>query len=78
MNKSNDVDAAPVHADVMPGISLRDWFAGMALSGMLRFTPRELKTWGELDEWAQSLCVARLAYRLADEMMKSRDGDQSA
>lgn len=56
---------------------LRDWFAGMAMSGMLRFTPRELKTWSELDEWAQSVCVAKLAYRLADEMIKARKGQQS-
>ena len=54
------------------GMELRDWFAGQAVSGMLRFTPRELKTWSELDEWAQSVCVAKVAYAIADAMMEAR------
>ncbi|MBM3963856.1 MAG: hypothetical protein FJ308_02140 [Planctomycetes bacterium] len=78
MGTTSDGDAAPVHAVVMPGMTLRDWFAGMAMGGMLRFTPRELKTWQELDEWAQSHCVAHLAYRLADEMMQERDEKETA
>ena len=54
------------------GMDLRDWFAGQAVSGMLRFTPRELKTWSELDEWAQSVCVAKVAYAIADAMIDAR------
>lgn len=58
--------------NVEPDMSLRDWFAGQAMSGMLRFTPREIKRWSELEEWAQSVCVASIAYKIADQMMETR------
>ena len=54
------------------GMDLRDYFAGQALAGMLRFQPRDLKTWNDVDEWAHGVCVANIAYKLADAMMKAR------
>jgi hypothetical protein len=61
-----------VHAgdDVQPGMSLRDWFAGQALSGMLahstRYKPRE----GAPANWHQA--IAEEAYELADAMLAER------
>jgi hypothetical protein len=45
------------------GMSLRDWFAGQALAGLIT---RE--TSGAPDEWA------RVAFRLADAMLAARKG----
>ena len=42
------------------GMTLRDWFAGQALSG------RMMSDWGEAHEFAQH------AYRIADAMLKER------
>lgn len=47
------------------GMSLRDWFAGQALSGVIINT-----TWKTLDEAAIS------AYIAADEMLKKREKDE--
>ena len=54
------------------GMSLRDYFAAHAMSGMLRFTPRDLKTWDDLEKWSQGVCVANIAYKLADAMLAAR------
>lgn len=48
--------------DYTPGMSLRDWFAGQALAGMMS---RPL-TQDRLDFWAE------VAYKMADAMMKAR------
>jgi len=48
-----------------PGMSLRDWFAGMALQGMMsdsRFR-EELKAIG----------VAKYSYTIADDMLQERE-----
>lgn len=71
-NKVTAVAEVPFPLAKQPD-SLRDWFAGQALSGMLRFTPRELKTWRDLDEWGQSFCVAHIAYKIADQMLSRRE-----
>jgi len=44
------------------GMSLRDWFAGMAL-------PRALRAWG----FASGEKAAESAYRIADAMLIERD-----
>jgi len=47
------------------GMSLRDYFAGQALAGILAHT--QTKTNG--------FAICRASYQLADEMMKARDED---
>ena len=51
-----------------PGIELRDWFAGMALSGLVS------KYWGDSHSHLDQCDYAEIAYELADEMIKSRNG----
>jgi len=47
------------------GMTLRDYFAGQALVGLI--TPEELE-WCPIDEYAEG--TAKLAYLLADAMLK--------
>lgn len=73
--KINDgIEGHPIYRTVKfmaytPGMTLRDWFAGMALQGMMSngFMPRAAKN--ELDEWNW----AQASYRLADAMLKERE-----
>ncbi len=56
--------------DPEPGMSLRDWFAGQALSGWMasysvRQTPQQVNV----------RHPAQLAYDLADAMLRARKGD---
>ena len=59
----NFIDHGPnaLHDVYHPGMSLRDWFAGMALTGVM------LKT------TAEPQLLASLAYDLADAMLKVRE-----
>jgi hypothetical protein len=43
------------------GMTLRDWFAGQALAGML------------IGEWLSDKGVATLAYEYADAMLRARE-----
>ncbi len=53
-----------------PGMSLRDWFAGLAMSGALANTqPKEMPK-GGYAEWIEG--VARESYAYADAMMEAR------
>lgn len=52
----------------MSGMSLRDWFAGQALSGLV-VAP---DTYGENEK------LARVAYMMADEMLKVRNSKEIA
>lgn len=54
-----------------PGMSLRDWFAGMALQGIISRMPG-LPEKLEVDPWNSS--IAKLAYALADAMLCVREG----
>lgn len=55
-----------------PGMELRDWFAGMALSGLLA----EFMTEPHVDQDLDSKLYARFAYEQADAMMQERDKRQ--
>lgn len=48
----------------IPGITLRDYFAGQALAGMCATEPREDETWRDL---------ATRAYLAADTMLMVRE-----
>lgn len=55
-------------ADVSSGMSLRDWFAGQALSGVIRMCAGDTRREGEtIDEY-----FARAAYEIADAMLEAR------
>ncbi len=56
-NTNPDSDAA--------GMTLRDWFAGMALQGLIVACDK-------FDELTNERDAARMAYRQADAMLKAR------
>ena len=66
----NHADTQPVQS-VIPGISLRDYFAGCALTGLL------------VDTSLSQAAVVTFAYEVADAMLKEREkslngGDNAA
>ena len=68
MSEQNDGGPAFPLPSGHPGMTLRDWFAGQALAGMLDFKTAET----EEDDW-----LARIAYGIADAMIAERDGKAS-
>ena len=61
--------AGPVIVNVPSAISLRDWFAGMAINGILRSAKY-------VDEESMNV-AARDAYRIADGMLAESKKDAS-
>lgn len=63
----------PVFTYLPPTMTLRDWFAGLALQGVLTADPAgtldEDQVHGENRAW-----VAAGAYRIADAMLEARKG----
>lgn len=59
----------PGHPKHPPGMSLRDWFAGQALTGFLSH-PAVLRYKGEVAD--REFHYAAMAYELADAMLKQR------
>jgi hypothetical protein len=56
-------DSGPAFPNMIKeGMSLRDWFAGQALTAMSKLLP---EVWNEHD-------VAKIAYVIADAMLKAR------
>lgn len=60
------------------GMSLRDWFAGQALNGLVsqpddRSCPRDRVNAAEQEEWIQSIRAhdAKWCYAMADAMIKA-------
>jgi hypothetical protein len=76
MSAPKDGGAAfPQHlfTEGMGGMSLRDWFAGMALQGAVAYV-NEHK-----DHYGESLAhTAIAAYKIADAMLTCRDGKEGA
>ena len=48
-----------------PGMSIRDWFAGMAMQGIISCP-------GDLDGYYEEDVVATNAYKMADAMLRER------
>ncbi len=72
--RKDDGGTAFPHAgqeDLQPGMSLRDWFAGKAMAGLLM---ADLKVAGE--DGAVARLVARAAYCLADAMLAKRKKEE--
>jgi hypothetical protein len=66
-------------AFVNPGMSLRDWFAGVALGEVLTYYMRDEEYWVGLEdvswgdgEYSISTAVAAQAYTLSDAMIAER------
>jgi hypothetical protein len=57
---------------VATGLSIRDWFAGYALQGMLASDELCEILDGEQDYDARPIAAARRAYQYADAMLKAR------
>ncbi len=57
-----------------PGMSLRDWFAGMAMQGMYAATKRT--TEGHMS-WPNESACARWSYQQADAMLAARKREET-
>lgn len=60
----SETTGQPVNGFYDPGMSLRDWFAGLALQGICASGPSS--------EWSSEM-LAQEAYQLADAMLKARE-----
>ncbi len=58
------------------GISVRDYFAAQALSGLCSLG-KNLEDESAPDDWTQSDVVASTAYHIADAMLKARSRCES-
>ena len=63
--------AFPTGDGVFGGMSLRDWFAGQALVGLMSQMSGVLAMY-DTDDPEQATTVAFLAYKAADAMLKKR------
>lgn len=59
-------DGLPV-MEMAPGMSLRDWFAGMAMQGLLA---QQAADWNFGAGWNKE--VVQLAWRISDDMLAAR------
>ena len=56
-----------------PGMTLRDWFAGQALMGIIAKSPYKSGTLAEMKESGDIAARAAAAYDYADAMLKERE-----
>ena len=56
-------------ADPVPGMTLRDWFAGQALAGIINACAMDTRRNGE----SMETMFARKAYYIADAMLAARE-----
>jgi len=71
--KDNHVYPRQTDLGHTPGMELRDWFAGMALNGMLAQFMSEPHVEADLNVRS----YARFAYEYADAMMEARNKEQN-
>lgn len=74
--RSGNVAAHAKHVCSQSGMSLRDWFSGMALQGYL--AGREKPTRKMLPGDKHHHSVATACYRYADAMLEARNGKEQA
>lgn len=73
--KDNGYPAFPVTAGnqvYATGISVRDWFAGMALQGCLSYSHNN-ESWGDFHNNSTKDETAKHCYEYADAMLKARE-----
>ena len=68
---TEDSKGYPITGKIVGGMSLRDWFAGMALQGMVAQPNDHTFTWDYTKEVRQRLAVK--AYQYADAMLAERN-----
>jgi len=61
----------PIHGH--PGLSLRDWFAGMAMQSLDRLRVAEQ---AKANGISPSMMMAQISYGMADAMIAARDSKQ--
>ena len=66
-NVGESVLTVPDPKDFQQGMSLRDWFAGMALQGIIADSG-----WEPIEREEGIMPVSEVAYRLADAMLTAR------
>lgn len=74
--RDGNVQAHCKHVHSQSGMTLRDWFAGMALQGYL--AGRENPTREMIPGDKHHHAVAMACYRYADAMIAARDGKEIA
>lgn len=62
------------HPSAYQGMSIRDWFAGMALQGILASPRTPVNKSGEAS--GDSETIAYLSYVMADAMLKERERNE--
>ena len=67
----SEVTGQPINGFFAPGMTLRDWFAGQALSGL---TPADGFTPDHKDTPIMIMDLAINAYQIADAMLAAREG----
>lgn len=85
MNKPNNPPAFPVHRDciegnigtkeyyILGGMSLRDWFAGQALIGLLACKGHYIQTQHTCNDGYVPTEVNKMCYEYADAMLAQRE-----
>jgi len=76
-NKPDNRPAFPTNSNAVAGMSLRDWFAGMAMQGLMS-SETIIATLNELANernMKQGKFTAETAYEMADYMLKERNNE---
>ena len=72
INGNGEVVTSGMYFPEGPGMTLRDWFAGRAMQGMLS----NPANYGSGHEWRDDATVAEQAYDIADDMIRERKEKQ--
>jgi len=66
--------AFPTHEDMQEGMTLRDHFAGLALTGLLAGLDRDARRFMERQAEPAG-AMAKACYAMADAMIKAREAE---